>query len=120
MSLLILPFNRKSYSLEYFKVKREFKNENRYFQVYFKDEYIGSIDTEKPLTTYINGKEIYFFIIFNGLRIGTIAFSCLNKEFIWKIKYVKLTEIPKVFIRTRKVIIEKFKKVFFLRFINYD
>jgi len=120
MSLLICPFKSKSYSLKNFKVTREFKNDSRYFKVFLKDEHIGSIDTHKSLTTYQNGKEIYFLIGYNGIKMGTIAFSCLNEEFVWKIKYVKLKEIPKGFIRTRKVIIEKFKEMFFLKFINYD
>jgi hypothetical protein len=117
MSRLICPFKDKNYSFNKYKVKRKYKNETRYFDIFFKSEYIGFFDTRDSLTTHNGGREIYFLISENEKpnqtstlgqnKIGTIAFSCMNEEFVWKIKYIKLKSLPKIFISPRKVLIEK-------------
>ena len=117
MSRLVCSFKDKIYSFNNYKVKRKYKNETRYFDIFLKGEYIGYFDTYSSLTTHNNGREIYFLISENEKpnqtstlgqnKIGTIAFSCMNEEFVWKIKYIKLKSLPKTFRPIRKVLIEK-------------
>ncbi len=119
MSFLVCQFNKNIYYLKnsLFKVKRKFKTDNQYFNIFYKDEYIGCFDTYRLLTSYNNGKEIFFLIyesdhikdvyLSKKDKLGTMSFHLNEKKFTWEIKYIKLQKNPTIFYKTRNVIIEK-------------
>lgn len=111
MNKVALTIQIGKYSWKCFDLKHSLKD---YYRLYLKEEKIGFISRRQPFTTSQNRKEQFFFIYDTMIErkkiIGTIALFFDRNEKRFKIQYVKLNEIPKIFLSTRKVLIEKKQK----------